>query len=367
MHGTSERKTILAPVAVLLDLEDRCGHETSWIRCGLFFQAKLFPRARARRAYGGAREAALRRPGGTDAGLALMALIWGANFTVIKAVLEQLEPLALNALRFPLAALALGLLLRLRGPLPWPRAEDRWRIVWLGVVGNVLYQLLFIFGIDWTLAGNAALLLATTPVWTLVLSTAVLGERYGAGVWAGVCATLVGMVLVVAGGPDALDFSSARVRGDVLMVGASLVWSIYTVGAQDLTRRYGSLAVTTWTLRVGAAGLVALGAVPLARRGVAHLDAAAWGGVAYAGVLAIAVAYALWYRGVEHIGSSRTAVYSNAVPVVALAVAWVWLGERPTPLQVVGAAVIVGGVAWARTGRARRERAPAAGPGAAAD
>ena len=68
----------------------------------------------------------------------------------------------------------------------------------------------------------------------------------------------------------------------------------------------------------------------------------------YAGVFAIAVAYLLWYRGVRTIGQSRTSVYQNLVPVIALAGAWLWLQETPTPQQLVGAAVILAGVVLAR-------------------
>jgi drug/metabolite transporter (DMT)-like permease len=73
--------------------------------------------------------------------------------------------------------------------------------------------------------------------------------------------------------------------------------------------------------------------------------------VVYAGVLAIGVAYILWNRGVRKIGSSRTAAYQNLTPVVALLVAWAWLEEVPTPLQLAGAAVILVGISLARMAR----------------
>lgn len=74
----------------------------------------------------------------------------------------------------------------------------------------------------------------------------------------------------------------------------------------------------------------------------------AWAGVVYAGILSIGVAYLIWYRGVRLLGASRTAVYSNLVPVAALITAWVWLGEVPSALQLAGATVILGGLTLAR-------------------
>lgn len=293
--------------------------------------------------------------GTTDLGLLSLALIWGVNFSVIKVGLEELHPLAYNALRFPLAALVLLLLVRLRtSRRPRIRREDWPLLVGLGILGNVAYQLLFIFGMDATLAGNAAILLATTPVWTTLLSTALGHERPPVGVWIGVGVTLAGMVLVVLGGERSVEVGRQTLVGDLMMVGSSVVWSVYTVGGRRLTQRYGSLRVTGWTLWVGTVGLVAMGAPFLLRTPLGRVSPVAWGSVVYAGVFAIGLAYALWYRGVRRLGSSRTAVYSNLVPVVALVVAWAWLGERPSALQVVGALAVIGGLTLARTARRGR-------------
>lgn len=290
----------------------------------------------------------------TDLGLLSLALIWGINFSVIKVGLEELHPLAYNALRFPLAAGVLLLLLRMRpGPRPPIRREDWSRLVGLGILGNVAYQLLFIFGIDATLAGNAAILLATTPVWTTILSTALGHERPPTSAWLGVGATLAGMVLVVLGGERRVGMGGDTLIGDVMMVGSSVVWSVYTVGGRNLTRRYGSLRVTGWTLWVGTLGLVPMGVPFLLETPLDRVSPMAWGSVVYAGVFAIGLAYALWYRGVRRLGSSRTAVYSNLVPVVALVVAWAWLGERPSLLQVLGALAVIGGLTVARLARRR--------------
>jgi len=284
----------------------------------------------------------------TDLGLLLLAAIWGINFSVMKAVLVELEPLALNALRSPLAAAALFLVVS-RGRARWvPARSDVPRVLALGVLGNVAYQLCFIYGIDWTMAGNASLLLSTTPVWTVLLSAALGHERPTRWVLAGVLATLVGMLLVVVGRGDALALGSATLRGELLMVLASILWSTYTVLGRAPVARYGSLRMTAWTLWVGTPVLVLLGLPTLRRTELAGVSPAAWLGVAYAGFLSIGLAYLLWYRGVERLGNNRTAIYSNLVPVAALITAWLWLGEVPTPVQLSGAAVILVGltVAW---------------------
>lgn len=283
-------------------------------------------------------------------GLVVLAVIWGVNFPLIKAALEVVPPLAFNALRFPLAALALLVLVRRMGVDLRIEGRHVGAVVALGLLGNVVYQLLFILGVARTSAGNASLVLATSPAWTVLLSVLTGQERPGGRVWIGVACTIAGMGLVVVGGRG-LSFGGETLAGDLLMMAASVAWAAYTVGSRPLVRRYGAMPVTAWTLWVGTVGVVAMGAAPLRAQDVGSYSPGLWFTVVYAGVLSISVAYALWNRGVQRLGNSRTAVYSNLVPVVALGAAWAALGERPQPLQLLGAAVILGGLRLTRTRR----------------
>jgi drug/metabolite transporter (DMT)-like permease len=303
---------------------------------------------------GPGQERSFLRRNSADLGLVLMAIIWGINFPLIKASLEFIPPLAFNGLRFPLAALTVFLILRLQGRLPRPETKDWPRIVALGILGNVVYQGFFIFGVNGTLAGNASILLATTPVWTLGLSVLRGHEKPGIQVWLGVLATLSGMVLVVFGSGEALGIGTSSLHGDLLMIGAAVTWSAYTVGSRGLVRKYGSVPVTAWTLWIGCVGLIALGIPSLMELSFRTVPGLAWAGVAYAGILAIGLAYILWYRGVHQIGSIRTAAYSNLTPIIALIVAWTWLGEAPGILQITGAVVVLVGLYLARLGRERK-------------
>ena len=290
------------------------------------------------------------RPGQLRTDLALIGLsvIWGVNFSVIKIALREFDPLAFNAIRFVLASLTLLVFLRLSGPVPFPARRHWGRIVFLGLLANVVYQLLFIYGVERTLAGNAGLVLATTPVWTLIFASVSGQEHHGFPVWGGVLATLGGMVLVVLGGDRGVGLGDALLVGDLMLVLAAITWAAYTVGTQDLTREYGALAVTSWTLWVGTIGLVALGAPSLWSLELDGISRVGWLGVLYSGVLAIAVAYLIWNHGLEQIGGTRTAAFSNLVPVVALVTAALWLGEDTSPTQIVGAIIIIGGVWVAR-------------------
>jgi drug/metabolite transporter (DMT)-like permease len=250
--------------------------------------------------------------GRAHAALLLMVIIWGVNFPIAKDALSELDPLAFNALRFPLAALVVLFALRGRGGFLWPARGDRMRVFVLGILGNVFYQQFFIFGLALTRAGTASLLLAATPIITALLSAALGHERVGVRTWVGVLATFVGIALVVVFG-GAANEDGASLLGDLLMIGASICWAVYTVGSRDLIARYGSVQFTAWTLWTGAIVLCAIGLPNVLRTDLASISTGAWFGVVYAGALSIGVAYLMWYYGVRQIGNTRTAAYSNLI------------------------------------------------------
>jgi drug/metabolite transporter (DMT)-like permease len=283
------------------------------------------------------------------AALFVMVVIWGVNFSVAKIALETLSPLAFNALRFPLAAVLLFVVLRSRRGLPLPNRDEIPRLILLGLLGNLLYQVFFIFGLDRTTAGNASLLLAATPIITALLSAALGHEELRARVWVGVLGTFAGITMIVLGGASAVHTGRGTLMGDLLMLGASATWSFYAVGSRSLIDRHGPLAVTAWTLWIGAIGIVAIGIPDLLELEWAVIPAKAWAATVYAGVLSIGLAYMIYYYGVSRIGNTRTASYSNIVPVIALVAAWLWLGEIPKLVQMVGAAIIISGVTVAQS------------------
>ncbi len=287
------------------------------------------------------------------AALLVMVVIWAVNFSVAKLALRQITPLAFNALRFPMAALALYALLRMEGVVPMPEPADRLRVFSLGLLGNVIYQQCFIFGLNYTHAGTASVLLAGTPLITAVLSAAVGHERIRPQVLVGVTCTVIGIALVVWFRPADPASKASSMLGPALMLGASIAWAFYTVGARGLVEKYGALPVTAWTLWVGATLILLVGLPSVLHTNLSALSPAIWAAVVYAGVLSIGIAYLIWYTGVRILGNTRTSTYSNLVPVLSLLIAWIWLREVPHPGQLAGAAVIIGGVTLAQFSAAR--------------
>jgi drug/metabolite transporter (DMT)-like permease len=291
-------------------------------------------------------------PGATrqaEAGLLVLVLLWALNFSVIKIGLATIPPFAFNALRFPLAAILLAAVLLSGGRLDLPDRGDIARIVVLGIIGNLAYQLLFISGMALSRAGNASVLLTASPIFTALLSGWLGHERIRPAAWLGIAGASAGIALVVGSGEEGFGFGAQTLRGDLLLVGAAAVWSIYTVGARDLIRRYGSVRVTAWTLWIGAILLMMVG-VPELRAMDTAIPPTAWAAVIYAGFLGLGLSYLLWYRGVKILGNTRTSSFGNLVPVFAIAIAWPMLGEVPNPWQLVGAGIIIAGIRMVRRG-----------------
>ncbi len=287
----------------------------------------------------------------TFTALAVLVLIWAANFSVVKFALRDLSPLAFNSVRFTLASVLLFLSMRI-GRQSYKMERRHWpALIGLGLLGNSVYQVFFIFGLDWTLAGNASLMLAATPIFTTLLAVAFRQERIWALALGGVVLSLIGIGLVVWGGTQAVSFSSDTVRGDLTVLGAAVAWASYTVGSTPLVRKYGPLPVTAVTMWIGGVGLLAVSVPSIISQDWTAVRPVSWLALLYSGVFAIAVAYFLWYYSVRAIGITRTAVYTNFIPVMALIIAWLSLGEVPTWLQVVGAALILGGALLVRVGK----------------
>jgi drug/metabolite transporter (DMT)-like permease len=278
----------------------------------------------------------------TDLLLALMVVVWGVNFIVIKAAMRDMAPLAFNAVRFALAAVAVALIARWRGA-PNPPREALGRLALMGLLGNTVYQLGFIEGVARTRAGNAALIMAAVPVQTALLSHLRGHERLRRRDALGLAISTAGIAAIVLGSGLAVDFR-ATIVGDLLVLSATVCWSLYTIGTKPLADRFGATTATAWTMGFGAIPLVLLSVPSLLAQPWAAVSAAAWAGLVFSALGALVVAYLIWYRGVQQLGPARTALYSNFTPVVAMLAAWAFLGELPTLWQMGGAAGIFTGI-----------------------
>ena len=284
-----------------------------------------------------------------DVLLLLLVIIWGTNFSVVKASLAEIPPFGFNALRLVTASVVLLLAVRVTGaPAP---ARSAWpRLLALGLFGHCCYQLSFISGLARTSVTNTSLILGCMPVAVLILNAASRQrERVRWPQWAGIALASVGVYLVVGAGAGA---SRDTLWGDLLTMVAVWCWAWYTIGSRTLLAQYSPLQVSAYATLIGTMLFVPFGVPDLVSLNWGGVSAWAWGGLAASGVLALSVSHIIWYMGVQRLGSARTSIYSNLVPVAAMTVAATWLGEPIGWPKMAGAALVVGGLLLAHVDRA---------------
>ena len=283
-----------------------------------------------------------------DLALLGVAVIWGANFVVIKSAVTQFDPLAFTALRFTLASLVLAAA-GPRGASGPPLTRGVWvQLGLLALVGNVLYQPMATLGLSATTATNAALIVSSAPAWVAVLGHLFGVERLGARAWLGVGLSALGLGLVVAGDGQGLSLARENMLGNLFSLLAALGWAGSTLMMRPLVVRHSthSVVVLSNLMAVPVLLLVAIPGFRAQDWGVVTVTA--WAQLAVSALLAICLAYSLWAKGVQRLGATRTALYGNLVPVFAALAGLVFLGERLTALQVAGAVCVFVGIWLAR-------------------
>src|SRR5438105_8153548 len=278
----------------------------------------------------------------TDVLLFTMAMIWGINFVVVKYATHIFSPVAFTGLRVGTVAIFLVAFAFSRGGFSVRRA-DVIALLLLGVLGNGLYQLFFVHGVARTRAGNAALIVGAAPAFIALVSRARGLERVKKMTLAGIGLSVIGVALVIAG-------SARPSNGEVTLLGSVLVffgvlsWTLYTVLLQPYTKRIQVVQLSAITMIGGAVPLLVASTPAIIATDWSHVGVGGWLALFYSSIVSMGIAYLFWYRGLRILGATRTAVYSNLQPIIALLVAWAFLGENPTIFQGVGAATIIAGV-----------------------
>jgi drug/metabolite transporter (DMT)-like permease len=286
-------------------------------------------------------------PSLTDLLLLVTSIIWGVNYTVVKYGTGVMDPLAYNGARVALAAVVFAYIAWRRDGPPMGR-RDMWALLGLGVLGNGLYQLLFAVGVAHTRAGSAAIVLASAPVFIALLGRFLGVERVGLRGYGGVLLSIVGIALVIMGGAGR-ETGGATLYGNLIVLAGAFCWALFTVLLEPFTHRVSLVDISAFTLVGGAVPLVAFSAPAMLATRWTTVKPLTWLAIAYSGIASLVIAYLFWYRGVRVIGPTRTAIYSNLQPVIALLVSWMLLAEVPTAWQGVGAATIIAGVILTRS------------------
>jgi drug/metabolite transporter (DMT)-like permease len=196
-----------------------------------------------------------------------------------------------------------------------------------------------------TSASNTALVVATAPLWGMLLAFVLGWERPKLTGIVGVGVALLGVGVIVYRG---LGDSGASLPGDLLVVGAAACWGSYAVLSLPLLRRYSPLAVASYSMLFGGLAVLPLASLQLPGVDWGAVSLGGWGAFAYSALLVAAFGFTFWQRGISRIGANRMLVYQYLITLVGVVAGVVLFGESFGIEKVVGAAILLGGVYLAR-------------------
>jgi drug/metabolite transporter (DMT)-like permease len=292
------------------------------------------------------------RPARAYLALVLIVILWGTYPVTAKLALTDFPPVFLAALRATVAAVFLAALLyRAGADSVRTVGTDMVRaFVVLGLVGIAVSTNLSYVALYFSTASSVVLLQAAGPVMVALAARAYLGERLATRQWAGVAVSSLGVILVITQGQlTALRPEDLR-PGDLVNLVGLAGWSLFTVYGKRVLAVSSPLLATAGAYVVGAAVLLPTALVvspffPAPRLGAGL----AWTIVFYQALVG-AVAHLWWYKAVEVVGASRSAIFMNLQPVVGLVLAMGLLGEQLGVWELVGGALVLGGVALTTRG-----------------
>jgi len=285
--------------------------------------------------------------------LVVVILIWGANWPIMKTGILMSAPLTFVCLRTALAALCMAAALAAMGRLHWPTRRD-WPIVLsVGTLQIAGFLGLASWGVQYVEAGRSAILAYTTPLWVVPGAALFLGERLGVRKLAGVALGLVGVGVLVT--PWSLDWTDDRqVLGHAMLMAAALSWAIQILQIRGHRWDSPPLELAVWQYLVAALATLPLALLLEADRPVA------WDAPSFLAILAFngAIATAFGFFAVITINRALPAVTTSlamlGVPAAGLVFAAIGLGERIDAAEMLGLALIAGGLALLALAERRR-------------
>ena len=276
--------------------------------------------------------------------LVLVAIIWGGTFIAGRVAATEMPAPTAALWRYLIACGALLLLSwRLEGGLPVLSRQQWVGVILLGMTGVAAYNLLFMFGLERVPASRGSLIMAFNPVATLLGAALFLGEPLTRYRVAGILLALLGVSIVLGHGHPLQLFTGHVGIGEVALLGCAMAWATYTLLGKRILQGLSPLAATTYAALTGVA-ILAIAAALSGDLIVPQASLTGWICLAYLGVFGTAVAFVWFYDGVKVLGPARTAVFINLVPVAAVTLGVLLLGEPLEMSMLSGGALVILGV-----------------------
>lgn len=273
------------------------------------------------------------------------AFFWGGTYIAGRIIAQEAGPLASAFMRYVIASTLLLILFRHQErPLPAIKKHQIFPLILLGATGIFSYNILFFLGMKTVEAGRASLIVATNPLFIALFAALFLQEKLSLSRLGGVFFSLVGAVIVISRGtPLLLDLRIGS--GELFLLGCALSWTAYSLLGKGVMQTISPLAAVAYSSLIGTMGLLPLALWEGLAGDILHYTGKQWSAIFYLSVFGTVISFLWYYEGIKKIGPSRAAIFINFVPVSALFLSWLVLGEPLSPYLFVGAILVIIG-AW---------------------
>ena len=280
--------------------------------------------------------------------LVMVAALWGGTFIAGRILTQSLPLMTAAFSRFFIASILLIIVaVKMEGKLPRLNREQILLTAVLGFTGVFLYNICFFGALARIPAGRTSLFVSLTPIVTAILAGIILSERLGLRRWMGIAVALLGAIVVITRGDligGITDISQSLGLGELMMLGAVFSWAAYTLISRKVLGTLSPIVATTYGTLWGFLFL-SIGAIGEFKEiNWMHLDWRVWSSAFYLGAFGTVLAFIWYYQGIQAVGPSRTAIFTNLVPAFGVLFSALLLGEPILISMVVGGLIAVVGV-----------------------
>jgi drug/metabolite transporter (DMT)-like permease len=284
--------------------------------------------------------------------LVILMFLWALVIPLSKLIVEDAGAPLLSFLRNALGAIAIFIMIVIRGREVRIDKQDYVPLIVIGIIGTAIASLLMFIGVDLSTATNAAILVNTNPIFVAILAPFLISEHLSRRQFAGILLAFIGIVLVTTNGMGIADFFGSQMFiGNLILVVSGLCIALYTIYGKKYVKRYGGLVATFYTVLAGAIFLLIYNIITGDISRLLFLSLEHWIIIFYIGAIVTGFVYALWYKSIKFIGASRAASFKLLIPVFAAAVSIAFLGETPSGIILFGGFLVVLGLFYTQKGK----------------